>query len=89
MQVSSNGRVRRSEAEWRQIMVRFAESGLSRRAFCLREKLHPAGFDRWYRRLAEPPRDGFVEVRPSGRAALSSWAVEVELACGTIVRVGS
>ena len=87
MQVSSNGRVRRSEGEWRQLMDRYAGSGLSRRAFCGQEQLNLTSFERWYRRLTEAPGVGFVEVTRAGGNS-SSWVVEVELAGGTVVRVG-
>ena len=47
---STNGRVRRSLAEWRTICERFARSGLGAEEFCLREKLTVSSFKKWYRR---------------------------------------
>ena len=85
MQRTSNGRVRRSEEEWRQLVDRQAASGLSRRQFCSQEQINHTSFERWYRRLSAGA--GFVEVSPLVRGS-SSWSVEVELAGGTIVRVG-
>ena len=88
MKVSSNGKVRRSRDEWNEIIARFAKSGLNQREFCRREKIKKSSFDRWRKRLAEKVRNDFVDVTP-GRGNSSSWVVEVELAGGTIVRIGS
>jgi hypothetical protein len=88
MQVSSNGRVRRSENEWRELITRFARSGLSRREFCRQEKINKNSFDRWQKRLGAPKRSEFIDVTPNDVGSGRSWAVEVELSDGTVVRVG-
>ena len=88
MQVSSNGRVRRSPAEWRDSVTRFAKSGLGRREFCRQEKINKNSFERWRKRLAASKQNDFVDVTPI-EGDSSRWAVEVVLADGTIVRVGS
>jgi hypothetical protein len=88
MQVSSNGKVRRSEKEWRELLAQFARSGLSRREFCRKEKVNFNSFQRWSGRLAVLRQGEFIDVTP-GRENSSSWAVEVELADGTMVRVRS
>jgi len=56
MQVTSNGKVWRSEAEWRTICERFAQSGLGVAEFCAREKLALSSFQTWYRRCAGTAR---------------------------------
>ena len=89
MQVSSNDRVRRSENEWRGIVARFAKSGLSRRDFCLREKVNKNSFQRWQKRLAVSKQSEFIDVTPASAITGRSWTIEVELSDGTIVRVGS
>jgi hypothetical protein len=87
MQVSSNGKVYRTKDEWRKVFAQFAKSGLSRQEFCTEEKITKSSFDRWHKRLAEQePQGGFVEVVPAVKS--TSWAVEVELGGGTVVRVG-
>lgn len=56
MQSSStpqNGRVRRSESEWRDLMHRFTKSGRSRAAFCRAEGISRSTFDLWQRKLRE------------------------------------
>jgi len=93
MQIFANGRVRRSAEEWREIFTRFARSGLGRREFCHREKINKNSFDRWQKRLewecpVAPKQSDFVDVTPVQKSS-SSWVVEVELAGGTIVRIGS
>lgn len=90
MQRMSNGRVRRSPEEWRELVERFAGSGLNRREFCRREKISVNSLQRWRQRLTASARSEFVEVAPAkGDRASSPWVVEVELAGGTIVRIRS
>jgi hypothetical protein len=88
MQLMSNRKVRRSRDEWSKIVARFVKSGLSRREFCRREKINKTSFDRWHKRTTAKEQNGFVEVTPIGKSS-SPWIVEVELADGTTVRVGS
>lgn len=88
MQVFSNGRVRRSPDEWREIVTRFAGSGLSSREYCAQEKINLASFQRWQKRLLSSSQSDFVDITPNPEGS-SSWTVEVELASGTIVRIGS
>ena len=52
MRVLADGRVRRSEEEWRAVLERFDRSGLSISAFCRRSKLSRNSFGKWKRRLA-------------------------------------
>jgi len=52
MRVLSDGRVRRTEAEWRAIVERFDSSGLSEDAFCRRAKVSRRSFRQWRERLA-------------------------------------
>ena len=71
MRVLADGRVRRTEAEWRAILERFEKSGLSVSAFCRRAKLPRNSFTQWRRRLAgsSGPSPAFVEwIPPSGAA---------------------
>jgi hypothetical protein len=90
MQKFSNGRVRRTPAEWQELVKRFSATGLSQREFCRRENINVESFHRWYRRLSAPAQSEFVEVTPStGNPSSSTWAVEVEFEGGTIVRIRS
>lgn len=71
MQVLADGRVRRTEAEWRGVVERFEKSGLSVSAFCRRAKLSRSVFVRWRQHLAGRPipSPAFVEwIAPSSAA---------------------
>jgi len=63
MRILADGRVRRTETEWRAVMERFEKSGLSLSAFCRRSKLSRSSFLQWRRRLSgiPCPTPGFVE----------------------------
>jgi hypothetical protein len=88
MQVSSNGTVQRSAAQWSEIIARYRQSGLGRRQFCEAEGLVPRTFEKWERRLRrkEGSKGKFVEV-PSPLGVGGPWAVEVELPNGVRLRV--
>jgi len=88
MQVLSNGRVRRTTAEWQAILDRYARSGLSAAAFCEQEGLSTSSLLRWRSRLpAASP--GFVALdvpsRPSSES--EAWSVELELPGQIVLRV--
>lgn len=64
MQVLADGRVRRTVAEWREVIEAQESSGLSVLAFCEREKLSRSAFTRW-RREVKPQSARPVEAEPS------------------------
>jgi hypothetical protein len=88
MQVSSNGYVQRSAAQWSEIMARYRQSGMESREFCAAEGLVPRTFEKWERRLRR--KDGqkgqFIEV-PTSQVVREPWAVEVEFPNGVRLRV--
>lgn len=94
MRVLADGRVRRTEAEWRTVLERFERSGLSVSAFCRRAKLSRSSFVKWRRRLAESssPTPAFVEwiapTAPEGAEDAPASAGEFELALpgGVVLR---
>jgi hypothetical protein len=88
MQLSSNGYVQRSAAQWSEIIARYRQSGLGRREFCVAEGLVPRTFAKWERRLRrkEPKPGQFVEV-PTPQVGSGPWAVEVEFPNGVRLRV--
>jgi len=86
LQVSANGRVRRNATEWRAILVRFASSGLSRRAFCQQEKISLASLDRWEGRVSNAAPADFVELK-TAQSVTYPWAVEIEFASGCTLRL--
>jgi hypothetical protein len=89
MQVTSNGRVRRTEGEWRELIARWRKSGLSAREFCRQEKLQASSFQRWQARLnGASDRKEFITVLPTSREvpAVRPWVVEVTLPDGSQLR---
>lgn len=86
MQVMSNGRVRRSEAEWREVISRWQMSGLKPAQFCRRERIQLASFLRWRRRgLPTSTAREFVAVTAPASAS-SSWTLEISLPNGCQLR---
>jgi hypothetical protein len=88
MQLSSNGYVQRSAAQWGEIMARYRQSGMESRDFCAAEGLAPRTFEKWERRLRrkEGTKGQFVEL-PSPSRMSGPWAVEVEFPNGVRLRV--
>lgn len=70
MRVLADGRVRRTEAEWRGLVDRFEQSGLSMTAFCRRAKLPRGSFVKWRGRVGGSVR---AERRPRSAPAFVEW----------------
>lgn len=99
MQIQSNGKVRRTAAEWDAIFKEFEASGLSAAAFCRRKKLPKSTFtkrrdsrgrERAVRRSStarfvelKPAR---VDVSPPPQATTNEHAFELELPGGAVLR---
>lgn len=67
MRRQSNGKIRRTEAEWTKILEQHERSGLSAAAFCRRQKLSKNTFAKWKRALAEDRGTAeahFIELTP-------------------------
>jgi len=90
MRVLADGRVRRTESEWRTIMTRYERSGLSESAFCRRSKLARATFVKWKARLAaKGSAPTFVEwVAPETDETVTRESEEFELSLpgGVVLR---
>ncbi len=92
MRVLVDGRVRRTRAEWQAILTRFKKSGLTRAAFCKREKISASAFSTWKRKLhVKGARGaGFVELTPSARPTRASLPArgefELSLPGGVVLR---
>src|SRR2546428_13986741 len=74
MQVTANGHVQRSAAEWQGIIARYRQSGLGMGEFCAQEGLTLRTFEEWYRRQrrAERGEGRFVEETAHGATASPS-----------------
>ncbi len=51
MQVLSDGRIRRSAPEWKEILERFGKSDLPIAAFCEKEEISRSAFASWKKKL--------------------------------------
>jgi len=94
MRVLSDGRIRRTQSEWRALVKKFEASDQSEVAFCRKAKLSGRSFREWRKRLAEAdatprrgvatrkpkaPRAGFVELTAPTTAAAPRSGAEFEL----------
>jgi len=94
MQTLADGRVRRTEAEWRALIERFEKSGLSMSVFCRRAKVSRSSFVKWRRRLSGRPRPSpsFVEwmapssAEPESVEASGAGELELSLPGGIVLR---
>ena len=89
MQVMSNGKIRRTEVEWRQILSRWKKGGLDPEEFCRREDLRLSSFKRWQERLGDlSPQTPFVSVtpQPPSENTTDRWTLELTLPNGVHLR---
>jgi len=95
MNTGKGRKVRRSAAQWREIISRFEASGRSCHAFCVAEGLSQKTLRRWQRkfslsgeqvRAGEATGKGFVELADTP-AISPAWDVEVDLGHGVVVRL--
>jgi hypothetical protein len=88
MQLSQNGTVARSAAQWREIIARYRQSGMGSRDFCAAEGLVRRTFEKWERRVrrTDGQQGRFIEIPPP-QAESGPWAVEVEFPTGVRLRV--
>ena len=83
-------RVRRTEKQWTEILLRFEASGLSSPEFCKREGLTPSSLQRWRSRCGQAQEPQFVELTPPSTTTAdspASWGLELSLPDGTCVRL--
>jgi hypothetical protein len=79
-------RIRRSQAQWRALLSRFSDSGLSVSAFCRREALSTASLYRW-RSLIERSEGGEALPVVSEPAFVDLGVVRGESARGAAVEL--
>jgi len=95
MRVLSDGRIRRTESEWKEIIDRFGNSGLPIVEFCEKEEISRSAFASWKKKLGmvrkKPP--SFVEITsaatrkpPTQSVFLSQTSFELVLPGGATLR---
>lgn len=89
MKNTSRGRVRRSAADWQELISRFEESGQSAREFCEKEGISHESLRRWRIQLSsEPEQSAFVPVTSaSAPSPPSTWTLEITLPGGCHLRL--
>ena len=83
----SSRRVRRTRAQWSQLVKEQAASGLSQQAFCSRKGLGLSTFIKWKRQFngvsaSSVKPVAFVELPVSGSVSQPGFEVELELGEG-------
>ena len=95
MRVLSDGRIRRTEPEWKEILDRFGKSGLPIAEFCEKEEISRSAFASWKKKLGAVRKKApsFVEItnaakrRPSIQPLASSQtSFELALPGGVTLR---
>ena len=90
MKRQGNAKVWRSAEEWRQIMKRQQQSGLTVEKFCSREGIAKNSFWNWRGRLRKeqvPAKESFVELVPQKAEVEAPLRVEIQFPNGAVLRV--
>jgi len=81
-------RQRRTAAEIREILIEFEDSGLSRRQFSHRSEIPLSTLHNWLRRRNRATTTDQPALIRCGTVAEPVATIEIELAGGTILRLG-
>ena len=87
--------IRRSAAQWSDLLMRFAGSGQTRERFCAEQGLSLSSFDRWRRKLREASSSTtisgeplFVELTPDDASSETPvWDIELQLGADVFLRL--
>lgn len=84
-------RTRKSESEWRRLVVRLESSRLDALSLCEKELTSLSSLQRWRRRLGEVESGAFVEVPVPAASSKHrpAWSLDVELPDGIVLRFRS
>ena len=95
MRVLSDGRIRRTAPEWKEIIDRFGKSGLPIAEFCEKEEISRSAFASWKKKLGTVKKraPSFVEITSAARrkssdsrVASSQTSFELALPGGVTLR---
>jgi len=81
---------RLSPDQWRAIINRFEQSGLTIKEFCHKENLAQATFSKWRRQIRqESDLSGFIELQqsPVPSSTVQSWSLQIDLPGGGHLRI--
>jgi putative transposase len=86
-EITGRHRIRRSHAEWRQLIEEQAGSGLTQSGFCALRGISVGSFRNWKHRLAaEAPPDPWVELGAFAGHGAAGWDIELDLGEGVRLR---
>lgn len=95
--MTTHQRIRRSAAQWREIVQQFVDSGLSATAFCKRNELAYGTFIRWRHELSlhkealspdKPSADWLpIDLTDPIDGPERTWEIELELPGGVQLRM--
>ena len=90
-------RVRRTRAEWQQIIGEYENANLTQKEFCVENNLGSVSFSKWYHRLRQNQDTGFValvapDALPSKQTPIamektSGFEVRLELGDGLVLHL--
>ena len=85
--------VRKSRANWVELMTAYEAGDLSQRAFCERHGVAYSTFGYWRKRLRVPvvalesASERLLELSPLSLSAAGEWRMELDLGSGMMLRV--
>jgi hypothetical protein len=86
-EITGRRRIRRSRAEWQQLIGEQAGSGLTQSAFCALHGISVGSFRNWRHRLAaEAAPDPWVELGAVAEHGAGGWDIELDLGEGVRLR---
>ncbi len=85
-------KVRRTEAQWQDIMLSYKKSGLSQEAFCAQQAIATSTFHKWRQRLAadkshDKAISEFIELTPAQPSNSGDWDIELSLSSTIVLRI--
>ena len=85
-------RPRQSSGQWRALLLRFEQSSLTIKDFCLQENICRGTLQRWRTKLSiETGASGFIELQPPAPTLPNTdpWSLELDLPGGGHLRIRS
>jgi hypothetical protein len=84
--------IRRSRAEWEQLMSDYENGSLSQRAFCDQHDVAYSSFCYWRKQLRMPVMDApklssLIELPALMSDTAPNWRIELDLGAGMILRI--
>ncbi len=86
-EMTARRRIRRSRAEWQQLIEEQATSGQTQSVFCTSRGISVGSFGNWKRRLVtQAPPDPWVTLGSLSGHGAGGWDIELDLGDGVCLR---